>query len=184
MKKILAAALLAATSSFASAAGVYAGGAVGYTRADIDCSGTSSCTNSGTGLKAFLGYQFNDTFAAELQYVDLGKPNATIGAVKVDLKSTGFGVRGLASFPLSKEAAGFVALGIQQNKSDASATVGSLSGSTSESSTQPSVAIGVDWTLSGALKLRGELESMRFRGVGNSGSYSVANLSVGLKYSF
>ena len=183
MKKIVIAVALAASSSMALANGVYVGGSVGHTHADLDCAGTSSCSNNGTGFKGFVGYQFNDTFSAEFSYFDLGKPNATVDGANLDLKNTGFGVRGLASYPITKDASAFFALGLNRVKSEATVSFNGMSGSASETSTQPSAAIGVDYALTQSIKLRGEFESTRFNDIAG-GSYTVHNFSIGLKASF
>lgn len=185
MKKTLLALSLLAASSFAMAQtpGFYIGANVGQSVADLDCAGTTSCDDSDTSVKAFLGYQINKTFAVEASYFDLGEPNATVGTARVRLKNTGFGLRGLASFPFSQNFSGFVGLGINQVKSDATVTMGTLTGSVDESSTQATVALGVDYALTPALKLRGEVEHYRFEAVGNS-NFNVLNYSVGLKYQF
>ena len=184
MKKILVAMALLAASSATFAEGVYLGGSVGYTHTDVDCTGTTNCSSNSTGLKGFIGYKINDMFAFEASYFDLGKFGGTVGSARVDFKSSGYGVRGLFSVPFTKDFSGFVGLGINQVKSKASVTLGSLSGSLDETSTQPSFAVGVDYALTPALKLRGEIENTRFDAPVNAGSYNVNNFSVGLKYSF
>jgi OOP family OmpA-OmpF porin len=184
MKKILIATALLASSSVALAEGVYVGGSVGYTHANVDCTGTTNCKNNSTGEKAFVGYKINDMFAVEASYFDLGKVSGTVSGANIDIKSSGFGLRGLISAPFSKDFSGFAALGVNSVKSKATVTLGTLSGSLDTTTTKPSFAIGVDYSLTQDLKLRGEVESFRLDAPANSGSYNVANVSVGLKYSF
>ena len=184
MKNLLIATALLASSSAALAEGAYIGGSIGYTRGNADCTGTISCSNNSTGAKALVGYQINDTFSVEASYVDLGKISATVGSAGIDIKSTGFGLRGLVSAPFSKNVSGFAALGLNRMKSKATVTVGTVTGALDATSTKPSLALGVDYTLTPALKLRGEFENFRMDAPANAGSYNVNNFSIGLKYSF
>ncbi len=189
MKKILIAAALAASSSLACAQGMYAGGTVGYTRSSLDCgdlnvSGVDCSTNS-TGAKGFVGYRINNTFAVEASYFDLGKMEVDFSSGAGDLKSTGFGVRGLLSAPFSggHDAFAYIALGINRVKSDGTISGGSFSASDSRNATKPSVAVGVDYSLAKKLDLRVEFEGTRFEDPFED-EYTVTNLSVGLKYNF
>lgn len=184
MKNLLIAAVLLASSSAVLAQGVYVGGSVGYARSNVDCAGTTNCSTNSTGAKAFVGYQINDMFSLEASYFDLGKANATVGTAGIDIKSTGYGLRGLISVPFNKDFSGFAAVGINRVKSKATVTVGTLTGSLDTTSTKPSLALGVDYALTPALKLRGEFENIRFDAPANSGNYNVNTFSVGLKYSF
>ena len=185
MKKLLIATALLASSSAVFAAGIYAGGSIGHTRGgNIDCDGTTECSKNSAGGKAFVGYQINDMFSVEASYFDLGTMKFADATDRAEFKSTGYGVRGLASFPFTKDFSGFVGLGINRVKSKVSATLGTLSGSADNTSTKPSFAVGVDYSLTTALKLRGEIENTRFDAGGTDGSYNVTNFSIGLKYSF
>lgn len=181
---VIATALLACSSAaLAAADGPYIGGSIGYARSNIDCAGTTSCSNNATAGKAFIGYSFNDMFSLEASYFDLGKADATIGAAAIDIKSTGYGLRGLVAIPFGKDFSGFAALGVNRMKSNATVKVGAFAGSLDETSTKPSIAVGLDYSITPALKLRGEIENFRLNALGGS-SYSVNNFSVGLKYKF
>ena len=184
MKKILLASLLIAASTAAMAEGAYIGGSIGSARANLDCSGTTSCSNNGTGVKGLVGYSFNDMFSVEGTYYDLGKASASISGANLDLKTSGFGVRGLFSVPFNKDFSGFASLGINRMKSKASVTSGTFAGSTDATSTKPSFGLGVDYALSPVLKLRGEYETVRVDAPASSGNYDERFLSIGLKYQF
>lgn len=184
MKKLLIAATLLACSTAALAEGPYIGGTIGSARSKLDCAGTDSCNNNSTAVKGFVGYSFNDMFSMEGTYYDLGKASASVSGANVDLKTTGYGLRGLVAVPFNKDFSGFAALGINRMKSKASVNSGSFSGSTDSTSTKPSVAVGVDYALSPMLKVRGEVESMRVDAPASSGSYNISTVSVGLKYQF
>jgi OOP family OmpA-OmpF porin len=187
---LIAAALLlpAVASQAQTATGPYVGASVGYVRNNLDCRGFSDCNKSATGFKVFGGYQINDTFAVELSYFDFGTANAIAstsgGTAKIDVKSTGYGVRGLASFPANQNTRLFAALGVNRVKSDPQSVPATVGGLSSDTGTKPSFAVGVDRTLMPNLVLRGELEATRFSGPDNIGSYNNTNLSIGLRYAF
>jgi OOP family OmpA-OmpF porin len=191
MPFIAAALLLPCVAAQAqSSTGPYVGASVGYVRNNLDCSGFSDCNKSATGFKAFGGYQINDTFAVELSYFDFGTANAIAststpgGNAKIDVKSTGYGVRGLASFPANQDTRLFAAIGVNRVKSDPQSVPATVGGLSSDTGTKPSFAVGVDRTLMPRLVLRGELEATRFSGPDNIGSYNNTNLSIGLRYAF
>ncbi len=184
MKKLLIATALIAASGAAMAEGAYIGGNIGSSHSNLDCTGTTSCSNNGTGVKGFVGYSFNEMFSVEGTYYDLGKASASVSGIDLDLKTTGFGVRGLVSVPFNKDFSGFAALGINRMKSNGTVNSAGFSGSTSSTSTKPSFALGVDYALSPVLKLRGEVETIRVDAPASSGNYDVRMVSVGLKYQF
>lgn len=89
MKRFLNAALAAAAvlSSPAVLAQAYVGAGMGASKTDFcDFDG---CDNQGLGFKAFAGYKFNDYFALEGAYVNLGEFKAEGGGLKVSAKPSG-----------------------------------------------------------------------------------------------
>jgi len=185
MKKILIASVLLASCSVALAE-PYVGGSIGYARSGVDCASGANCSKNATGAKAFVGYSFTEMFALEASYFDLGKASASLGPASEDVKSSGYGLRGVLSVPFNKDFSGFAAVGINRVKSRDTASVGilSLSSTTDTTATKPSFALGVDYAVTPALKLRGEVEQIRFDAPANSGNYNVTNFNVGLKYGF
>ena len=184
MKKVIIAAALLASTTAALAEGSYVGGAIGRSHTNLDCSGTTSCSSNSTGGKVFLGYNINEMFAVEGTYYDLGKASAGVSGGSIDVKSTGFGLRGLVSVPFNKDFSGFAALGINRVKSDATVTAGTFSGNGSQTSTKPSFGLGLDYAISPVLKIRGEYETVRLNAPYSGGNYDVNTISVGLKFQF
>ena len=105
--------------------------------------------------KPHLAKHSNDTFAVELSYFDHGTANAIANIAPAG-----------------------------NTKIDVKSTAASVAGFSSEKSTKPTLAAGVDYAVSLALKLRGELEANRFDGTGYVGTYKNTSLSVGLHYNF
>jgi OOP family OmpA-OmpF porin len=77
MKRIIAALLFALPLSvFAQG---YAGIGIGQTTADFeDCDFATTCDHKDTGFKVFGGYRFNQNFALEGGYADLGEATFSI----------------------------------------------------------------------------------------------------------
>jgi OOP family OmpA-OmpF porin len=183
MKKIIVASLLLASCALAMAE-PYVGGSIGYARNNSDCPSGFSCSLNSTGLKAFVGYSFSPMFALEASYFDLGKLSAESGPASVNMKSSGYGLRGLVSVPFNTNLSGFAAVGINSVKSKATARFGNLSADVDGTSTKPSLALGLDYAVTPAFKLRGEVEQIRFEAPGGAGNYNITNFNVGLKYGF
>jgi OOP family OmpA-OmpF porin len=183
MKKIIIVATLLAPCSLAFAE-PYVGASIGYARAALDCGAGFNCSTNSTGGKIFAGYAFTEMFALEASYFNLGKISGSAGPASEDVKSSGYGLRGVVSVPFNKNAVGFAAVGINRVKSKDSVHVGALSFDSDATSTKPSLAFGVDYALTPALKLRGEVEQIRFEAPAGGGNYNVTNFNVGLKYGF
>jgi hypothetical protein len=71
MKKIVLTALLASATAGAFAQ-TYMGAGVGFARTKVNCSGTTSCTQSDKGVKLYAGYSYTPMIAGEVGYVDFG----------------------------------------------------------------------------------------------------------------
>jgi OOP family OmpA-OmpF porin len=112
--------------------GFYAGAGFGSTKI-VD--------QSDTGFKVFGGYNFNQNFAVELSYFDLGEASASFedvdfGRIDVDAGISGFSGSVVGSLPVSDTFSVFAKAGFASYDIDAHVTVdgfGSGSGSTSES---------------------------------------------------
>ena len=72
--------LAAALAAAPAAAQLYAGGSVGYTQykdiCDVVAPGVT-CDDNDTGFRVFGGYQFNQHFALELGFADLGESSGS-----------------------------------------------------------------------------------------------------------
>ncbi|HEV7914840.1 MAG TPA: outer membrane beta-barrel protein [Albitalea sp.] len=184
MKKIaLAIAAAAALSGSSAFAQGYVGGGIGQGHINIDCSGASSCSTSGTGYKIFGGYKFGSNVAAEVNYFDFGKADISGGGASLQVKATGLGV-GVAFFgDFSPQWSGVARLGIASNrmKGDA-AIVGFGSGSLSESSTNAYFGLGVGYEISKGLALTGAIDFSNGKIAGETGSLRL--WTVGLTYGF
>lgn len=183
----------------------YAGGSLGQSRASIDeprikqslTANGATLTGFDTderelGVKLFFGKQLNQYFAVEAGYFDLGK-------FKVDATTSGNGsFHGEARFrganldlvgqlPLSQRLSLLGRAGMQYAHTSTSFSGNRLAAVTnphaSENKLNAKVGLGLEYKLSEALALRGEVERYRLKdAVGNRGDVDM--LSLGLVYKF
>ncbi|GJJ00340.1 hypothetical protein RugamoR64_08780 [Duganella rhizosphaerae] len=181
----------------------YLGAGVGRSRANIDQQRlTTSLQANGasvtafntderdTGYKLFVGKQLNRYLAVELGYFDLGKFgfNATTSGNGVLNGEAGF--RGanldlLAQLPLSERLSLLGRVGANYAKTSTHFSGNRLAAVTgpnqSEHKFNPKAGLGLEYKLSEALALRGEVERYRVNdAVGNRGNVDL--LSVSLVY--
>ena len=96
----LALALPAAAQSINTSA-FYAGASIGQSKYNTDCPAPLSCDDKDTAFKLFGGYSFNQNWAAELGYQDLGKAKFTGPGGTDELKGTAFDLTAVFSWPFS-----------------------------------------------------------------------------------
>ena len=200
---------LATCASFSvsaqDASGWYGGANVGRTGATIDDARITSGLAAGgfqtnsisdrdrsSGYKVFGGYQLNRNFAVEGGYFDLGKFGYTANTTPAGTLSGDMRVRGLnldlvGSLPLTEKfsALGRVGLNYAQTKDNFSSTGAVLvtNPNPSERGVNYKLGVGLQYALSDAWSIRGELERYRVKdGIGNRGHIDMA--SVGLVYRF
>lgn len=198
-------AALASPAAMAQDSGWYGGANVGPSRATIDdprirssllSQGFTSVTiaddDRSTGFKIFGGYQLNNNFALEGGYFDLGRFGYTATTVPAGTLNGSMKVRGLnldlvGTLPLSERFSVFGRAGINyaQTKDHFSSTgaVTVTNPNPSERGTNYKIGAGLQYAITDALSIRGELERYRVKdGVGNRGHIDMA--SVGLIYRF
>jgi OmpA-OmpF porin, OOP family len=110
MKKIAIAVLLSAVVAPAVAADNYVGLRVGQARTNMDngtCCTAGAQSANPTGWGVFVGHDFNPNFALEAEYLNLGEIKSGDNSVK----STGFSVSGVGSFPINEQFSLFGKLG-------------------------------------------------------------------------
>lgn len=134
----------------AQAVGLYAGASFGQASSDIAPFGFSEVDDTDSAYSVFGGFKFNDYFALELAYTDLGKVTGrNIGpgfadSFEVELK--GFVVEAVGTWPINKDFSLFGKLGLITWNSDITISkndsFGSFAASTSKSGTDLAYGIG------------------------------------------
>jgi OOP family OmpA-OmpF porin len=183
-------------------AGFYVGGNFGFTRADtgtigdelrndLVASGFSSANvsidESDTGFKLLAGYQINRNFAIEGYYANLGTYTLSVGTTgpavsgNGELEVTGVGVDALGMIPFGRGFSGFGRVGLFRWDSDfsfrATGPGGTASSSDSDDGTELKFGVGVQWTLTPNIRLRGEVEHYNF-------DEAITVLSAGIVFRF
>lgn len=169
MRQIIVAAAL--TTCVAAHAEGYAGFSGGVTSANLDCAGTTSCDNSGTGGKLFGGYRMDSGLGFEAFYASFGDAKATVpsvfGPANAKISSQSMGLALSFEAPLTPSLSIGSRLGIASNKSKISVT-GAAVGSEDESSTSSFFGLQLSWKISPAVSLDLTADFSRFELLGDS----------------
>jgi hypothetical protein len=185
---IMATAALAATGAAQAQAApsAYVGLGIGSTHLNSDCSGTTSCSNSGTGFKFFGGYKFATGLAGEVVYLGMGKAKASVpngpSVLSGEIKTSALGGGLALSSNLSTSWQGVARLGVARVKTDVSVSQGTLSASDGNTSTQAYFGLGVGYLVSPGLALDLSADFTRSKFSDQTGN--VRMLGAGLTYAF
>ncbi|MGE4242877.1 outer membrane beta-barrel protein [Ramlibacter sp.] len=184
--------------------GWYIGGSIGATQSDFDHAPMYTVPpgavtsvrddDRDTGGKLFGGYQVNRNFAVEAGYFDLGRYDYgyTAGPVPLGAFSGSTRFRGLnldlvGMMPLSERFTVLGRVGLIHTRANSSfastGTVPAFGGSRRDNDLGVKVGLGVEYAITQALSIRGELERYRVSDpVRRRGDIDMA--SVGLVYRF
>ena len=187
----------------------YAGGNLGQSRINYNSSqlsadlaaagitGTGSVTNTDVGGKLFVGYQFNENFALEGGYFNMGRfasINGTFtapapgGTFSATIKGQGVNLDAVGLLPFNN---GFSILGrlgaaYFETKADATATTAGFAGYSNATSGKLVPALGIGLQYDFTKSVAGRLEVQRYIKVGNNntGSGDVDFYSAGIAVKF
>jgi OmpA-OmpF porin, OOP family len=184
MKKIslsLIALVALAVSNFAAAqqSQAYVGLQVGTSRANLDCSGFSTCDKTDTAYKVYGGYKLTPQWAIELGYTDFGKIKLSDPVESGDVKTNSLGVGAAFLMPFNNDWSGTLRFGIASDETKVS---GSLSGSDSERKTKPYVGLGVGYALNKQITVTGNWDWTEGEFRGDKAKYNT--YSVGVNFAF
>jgi OOP family OmpA-OmpF porin len=161
--------------------------AVGQSKVNVDCAGTTSCDDTGALARAIVGYGFAPSWAAELTLAQLGQLKAAgnvpgVGNVQATakLRSIGLGVAG--TWPLNDSFAFTGRLGVASNKTSLSGSVGAFSATDSETNTAPYAGIGLSYALNKTVSASFTVERNQIEFDGEKAS--VTSVALGLKWHF
>ncbi len=161
--------------------------AVGQSKVDIDCAGTTRCDDSDTLARAILGYEFAPNWTAELTLAQLGKFSVAanvppVGNVQVTgkVRSVGLGVAGV--LPLNDSFAFTGRLGVASNKTSFSGSAAGISATDSETHTAPYAGIGLSYALSKTVSASLNLDRTQVEYQGDKAS--VTSVGLGVKWRF
>jgi opacity protein-like surface antigen len=185
MKKIaitLIGLLAAVTAQAESANPGYALVGVGSARYNLDCTGTTRCSNNGTGFKLAGGWRVGNGMAVELGYLGLGKATASDSSMKGELKSTALTLGMAFSGEFSPNWTGVARLGLASVSTKIDAAVGSATGSASERKAQLHAGLGVAYAVNKDVSIEAAWDSTRAQIAGEKGNVSLLSVGVGFKF--
>lgn len=148
-RTVLVAALAAAAfGAQAADRGFYAGAGVGQAMVD-----ESGYDDEDTAFSVFGGYQVNRYFGVEAGYTDFGtlEPRG-LGA---DIEADSAYLTAVGSLPITERFSAYAKAGVQRWNVDAS--IPGLTGRVDDSGTDPTYGVGVQYRLTDAVALRGEV---------------------------
>ena len=185
--------------------GAYFGGSLGGTRADVDCTGASSCDRTSLAGKIYGGYRFTDHWAVEGLYFRNGKLNAKAaapqGTVDGSAKVEGLGAGAAWHQQIDSDWEAVARLGVARHRIRARANAslpifagGASSMATTGWSTDPYLGASLGYKVAPNVVLDAAWDftvvSPRFRN-GNAGALAstsyranVNTLSVGVRFDF
>lgn len=178
-KTLIAAALaVAATGSFAQ---VYVQGTIGQgtVNAQYVGIGATDTKKSTTGNKLIVGYELGNQWSIEANMIDYGKSSTNVTAFPAaEFKISGYGIGGAYTFNNASKWNFRIGLGINNNK----ATTIVTNVSTSESSTQANLDIGVGYKITDTFTAIAAIDSSAAKYSGKN--YSASLLSIGIRAKF
>jgi OOP family OmpA-OmpF porin len=183
----------------------YMGAGIGQSRANIDDArlirsltangatlNTFTADERDLGFKLFVGKQLNQYVAVEAGYVDLGKfdfaaTTSGNGALRGEVGFRGVNLDLVGQLPLTERFSLLGRAGMQYAKTSAHFSGNRLAAMTdpnpSERKLNAKIGLGLEYKLSEALALRGEVERYRLNdAVGNRGDVDLASVSLVYKF--
>lgn len=189
IKKSLAIALLAASPLAFADAGFYLGAGAGQTSFDVgDTSGIAvNVDDSDTGFKLYGGYKFNDNFALEAGYADIGSATMDFTGLgfNAEVEATALFVDAVATLPLSPQFAVFGRAGVAMTNTELTVNVPGFGSSTvDDDEAEFKFGLGGQFSFSKAVALRAEWERYVDVGGDNTGEGDVDVVGVSVNVMF
>jgi OOP family OmpA-OmpF porin len=185
---LVAAAAVISPLAAAQDSGWYIGASVGQSTFKDSCSGLPggvSCDDSDTAFGVFGGYQFNKYFGGELGYTDLGKTQASGLGASADIKAKAFELLAVGTFPITEQFSIYGKLGFFRWDVDASASGPGGGVSQSESGTDLTYALGVQYNFTKKFGVRAQYQQYKDAGdAATTGEGDINVISVGIVYKF
>jgi len=197
---IVAAVLFSSFISCNALAQVYAGGGIGSSNANVDCTGVTGCKISSVSETVFAGYGFTPNWIIEGGYINLNKIAGTATgtynqqAVTADYtaRSTAIDLSAVYRTDFERGWAVFAKLGLSRIKTadTLNGTVGSVvapATSVSNDSTSPVFGLGVDYKVTANTLVYLSVDRRRVKAYDANGidlKFNVTNFGLGAQYSF
>lgn len=182
-RKHIAALAIATLASAPAFSQVYVGAAGGVSHANVDCTGTDSCDNSGTAAKVLVGYEFAKAFSAEATYYWLGTVKTSTEGIGVDFKGSYVGLGGAYRPAFGSSGWGGV---VRVGAAFTTGKIESTGISFSHDTTQPYFGLGLTYAVTKDLKAELDWDNTKVeyavQDVSTTGT--VNSFVIGATYSF
>lgn len=155
---------------------------LGQGHLNADCSGVQGCDRNGTGGKAVVGYAFGNGFSVEGGYTHFGKYRASDGAASLSARPEAVSLSGAFTANLTPDLGLIGRAGVARVRTKLHADVGTLSGSDSESHTQPIVGLALNYALTPMARVELGVDATRAEVQGERAN--VRLVSVGARLAF
>lgn len=165
-----------------NAAHTYGLVSLGQSRLNTDCTGLNACDRNALGGKAVFGYAFGNGLSLEGGYTNFGKFHASRGLLGLNAKPDALHVGGAYSANLTPDWGVVGRLGVARVRTKLHAEAGTLSGSDSESKTQPIVGVGVNYALNPSTRVELGVDTTRAHYLGER--HNVRMVSLGARMAF
>jgi OOP family OmpA-OmpF porin len=155
----------------------HVGFGVGRSRLQSDCIGGFACDSRDNAWRFYGGGRFNNTFGAEVGWLDLGKFQRGGGLTE----ARGLDLAATAGMPIGQNSSVFLKAGAAVMRTEVSGIAPGLA-TGADTDWGPRIGIGAQIGLSPQWALRADLD--RYRLDFRSGKTNVDTLTVGAQYSF
>jgi len=162
------------------------GGSFGQSKIDCDTAGVPgvSCDDSDTAWRIFGGYQFSKHLAVELGYSTLGEATISGAGITATVEAKAFDLVAVGILPINQQLSVFGKLGMYKADSDLSSNT-PLIGSASDSNTDVTYGIGLQYDFNKNFGLRAEWQQYKKVGSDDTGGEGdVDVMSIGVIYRF
>lgn len=159
----------------------------GPSRANFDCTGTTSCDKTDVAARILFGYRVMPNLAIEATYASLGKAKATVDfdgtLVDGSIKGTslGVGVAGLMPFGAAKEWTGIARVGIASNRTKVTVS-GAVSGSDSQTHSEPYFGLGLNYAITPSFDIGVAWDATRLNYAGEKANVNALSFVASLKF--
>lgn len=155
---------------------------LGQSHLNVECSGVQRCDRNATGGKAMLGYSFGNGFALEGGYTNFGKFRASLDTLGLSARPEALSIGGAYTAALSPDWGLVGRLGLARVRTKLHADAGVLTGSDSESKTQPIAGLAVNYALTPSSRIELGLDATRAQYQGERST--VRMVSLGARMAF
>lgn len=173
----------------AGTTGFYGGLGAGRSDTEIGTAGIAgSIDKNDTAWKIFGGYQFNQSFAVEGGYVDLGKASI-VGSqggapAAASLDAQIWQASAVGSLPLTPQVALTGKLGLAYADTDTSGSIGGVAFGGNDTKVAPTYGLGMRYDITKTFGVRGEWERFRIgsNGLGDKNDSDLYSVSAVFRY--